>query len=193
MLQITFHLRSPDAAMFDQVAKACGGRSALVRWMVGELIAGRLAPPLLEETKQVGAIKHNVVEVEFTEAQGAALDAACASCGMCRSQWIHALVSCRLGAPMAFSRGDRVSLRNTTRILKALASDVRRVQFESRLNKAPARQTARLAAIESSMEKLAKSIQTTVDDSILYWRPGPEGEASTPGEEPVGAVAAPRD
>ena len=159
MLQITFHLRSPDAAMFDQIAKGCGGRSALVRWMVGELIAGRLAPPLLQDTTQISAIAHNLVEIELTDAQAAALDVACASRGMCRSQWIEALVSCRLGAPTAFSRGDRVSLRNTTRILKTLTSDVRRLQFESKLSR---------ARTESGLEDVFIHLMQHAPDNFIH-------------------------
>jgi len=187
MLKITFQLFAHHAAAFDQFAEAHGGRSALVRWMVGELLAGRLSPPSGEKAAAVTPTRHNLVEIDLSQPEAKALDQACAARGMSRSRWIHALVRCRLGAPNAFSKSDRVVLRQTSRSLKTLASDVRRLQMESKLNKSPPAQTARLAAIESSMERLAKSIRTAVDDSELYW--GIKERQEICAEEPPDHVA----
>ena len=169
MLKITFQLFERDALAFAQYAAICGGRSALVRWMVGELLSGRLNPPTAESLATVQATRHNLVEFALTEDEASAIDAACKARGMSRARWIHALIRCRLGAPAAFSRGDRIALRQTTRTLKTLSGDIKRLRLESKLSNATSANAARLAAIDASLERLAKTIRVAVDGSELYW------------------------
>lgn len=179
MLKITFQLTEPDAARFDRFASTCGGRSALVRWLVGELLAGRLHPPPSDTDIVVPPVRHNLVELPLTEPEAHALDAACAARGMSRSKWIHALIRCRLGARNAFSKDDRVILRHTAKALRGLETEIGRLRLECKLDTSCGSDT-RLKAVEASLTSLTAVIRMAVDGSELYWR-DPAQELGSPG------------
>ncbi len=112
------NLRLPDdlADRFAVVAAGEGGRSALLRRLIGEAVAD--VPAGLESAP--GLRSAGRVTVRLSVPELSALDREAAAMSLSRARWLAALVRRRLLGKPTFARGDTVALM-------AIQGELRRV------------------------------------------------------------------
>jgi hypothetical protein len=114
----TFSVRVPDdlAARFDLAAGPVGGRSPLLRRLIGSAAGSSETVPTETSRPRTGAR----IMVRLTAAEAAGVDVEAAALGLRRATWIAALVRSRVLGKPTFARSD-------TRLLTGVRSEVRRV------------------------------------------------------------------
>src|SRR6202171_6500112 len=117
-------LRLPDdvAARLSSVASSEGGKSALLRRLITDVLnasPARIAPLPVGRPEKV--------TVRFRESEMRQLADTAGQRGMTRTGWIVALVRSRLGSPVQHSPGEHASLRAIVRELNRIGGNINQI------------------------------------------------------------------
>ena len=163
-------LRIPDdvAARFSALALTEGGKSALLRRMIGEALEARPsdATPL-----PIG--KPQKITLRLRENEMRQLADIAHRRGLTRTGWIVALVRTRLGAPIQPSPGEREALRAIMRELNRIGANINQIA------RAANGGTLRGAAVDADLsdireakaavERTLVELRRIFDDNAAYW------------------------
>jgi hypothetical protein len=117
-------LRIPDdvAASFSALAATEGGKSALLRRLIGDALN---APSARISALPVG--RPQKVTVRFRESEMRQLAEVSHQRGMTRTGWIVALVRSRLGSPVQHSLEEHAALRAIVRELNRIGGNINQI------------------------------------------------------------------
>jgi hypothetical protein len=117
-------LRVPDdvAASFSALAATEGGKSALLRRLIGDALN---APSARIAALPVG--RPQKVTVRFRESEMRQLADTARQRGMTRTGWIVALVRSRLGSPVQHSLEEHAALRAIVRELNRIGGNINQI------------------------------------------------------------------
>jgi hypothetical protein len=163
-----FYVSDELARRFAAIAGAHGGKSALLRRMV-ENIVGQSG--VSQAPNGVG--RSEKVTVRFRQSELALLAEAAAARGMNRTQWISSLVRARLGFGLQLSAGERNELRTITRELNRIGGNINQLARSANIQMREGREVAidsevlREAAI--AVREAVSEFRTAVGKSAGYW------------------------
>src|SRR5260370_16673791 len=117
-------LRIPDevAARLSAVAASEGGKSALLRRLIADVLnasPARIAPLPVGRPQKI--------TVRFRESEMRQLADTARQRGMTRTGWIVALVRSRLGSPVQHSPGEHAALRAIVRELNRIGGNINQI------------------------------------------------------------------
>lgn len=168
----TFRLDDDVAQRFAALAAVSGGRSALLRRLIGDALAvetGEGAPP---RTRQRATCR---VEVRLIPEEIAALDREADALGMKRTDWITTLLARRLRANAPLPRAERAAVAQAWRELNRIGINLNQatralnasVMVESGLD--VAREAARVASFRSEIVDALVGLGTALKGDLCYW------------------------
>ncbi len=167
MAFLGFYVSDELARRFGAIAGAHGGKSALLRRMV-ENVVGLPSVPQVSD----GAGQSEKVTVRFRPSELALLAEAAAR-GMNRTQWISSLVRARLGLGLQLSAGERDELRTIARELNRIGGNINQLARAANTQVREGREVAidsevlREAAIV--VREAVSEFRTAVGKSAGYW------------------------
>ena len=153
MTSFTFLVPDADAARFDRIAEGQGGRSALLRRLVGAAVQDESASEPAVAPRDGRADQR--LEILLTESEVRAVEALAAGKGMKRSGWLVSLVRRRI------HRSPEPALPEA-KLLEGIRSELRRIGVN--INQiAQARHLGQLQAGDLDwIEALAAELQTWI-------------------------------
>ena len=175
MAFFTLRLSDELAARFDAAAETAGGRSAALRALIlracGKDGIGPTTPaPDGRSLKRI--------ELRFTEAELARIDAQAAERGLKRADWIAATVRARLGVKTPPPRDMQGALIDAWRQIKRIGINLNQavhavnsaVMEGSRLDLA--HEAARIEQFRDEVAEQQAAIGRALDGDLSYWRSG---------------------
>ena len=163
-------LRIPDdvAARFSALALSEGGKSALLRRLIGEALDAR---PSTSAPLPIG--KPQKITLRFRESEMHRLAELALRRDMSRTGWIVALVRTRLGAPIQPSPGEREALRAIMRELNRIGANINQI---ARAANGGALHGAAVDAdlsdireAKTAVEKALAELRRVFDENAAYW------------------------
>jgi len=163
-------LRIPDdvAARFSALALTEGGKSALLRRLIGEALEAR---PQTSGSLPIG--KPQKITLRLRDSEMRQLVELAHRRDMSRTGWIVALVRARLGAPIQFSPGEREALRALMRELNRIGANINQI---ARAANGSALHGAAVDAdlsdireAKSVVEKTLAELRRVFDENAAYW------------------------
>ena len=139
-------LRIPDdvAARLSAVAASEGGKSALLRRLITEVLN---ASPARFAPLPVG--RPQKITVRFRESEMRQLAEVSHQRGMTRTGWIVALVRSRLGSPVQHSPEEHAALRAIVRELNRIGGNINQIARASSILKGPSTTEALLQQLKA--------------------------------------------
>lgn len=173
MAFFTLRLSDDLAARFDAAAEAAGGRSAALRALILRA-CGKDGIETSTPAPDRRALKR--IELRFTEAELAQIDAQAVARGLRRSDWIAATVRARLGAAGPPPRDVQSALIDAWRQIKRIGINLNQavhavnsaVMEGSRLDLA--REAARIEQFRDEVIEQQAAIGRALDGDLSYWR-----------------------
>ena len=170
-----FSLRLADdvAAQFDAAAADVGGRSALLRRLIGDVLVEAAGkgdrPPRLRERAT------RRIEVRLTDGELAALDVEADAQGMKRTDWIVTLLRRRLNHPRPLPRDERAAVAQAWRELNRIGINLNQatralnasVMVESGLD--VAREAARVESFRAEIGQALAGLGAALKGDLSYW------------------------
>lgn len=161
------------ARRFDVVADGVGGRSALLRRLIGDALDGeageghRTVPPRDRATRRV--------EIRLTDGELAVLDREADALGMKRTDWIVTMLRRRLANPSPLPREERGAVAQAWRELNRIGINVNQatralnasVMVESGLD--VAREAARVASFRTEIVDALGGLGAALKGNLGYW------------------------
>ena len=163
-------LRIPDdvAARFSALAHAEGGKSALLRRLIGEALDAR---PLTSASLPIG--KPQKITLRFRDSEMRQLAEIAHWRDMTRTGWIVALVRARLGAPVQLSPGEREALRAILRELNRIEANINQIaraaNAGSRNGAAVDIDLSDIHEAKATVDKALAELRRVFDDNAAYW------------------------
>ncbi|MBM3552964.1 MAG: MobC family plasmid mobilization relaxosome protein [Alphaproteobacteria bacterium] len=163
-------LRIPDdlAARFSAMALSEGGKSALLRRLIGEVLEAR---PSTSVPLPIG--KPQKITLRLRDSEMRQLADIAHRRGMTRTGWIVALVRARLGAPIQSSPGEREALRAIMRELNRIGANINQI---ARAANGGAMHGAAvdvdlsdIREVKAVVEKTLAELRRIFDDNASYW------------------------
>jgi Bacterial mobilisation protein (MobC) len=122
MALISLRISDEVAARLSAVAASEGGKSALLRRLIADVLS---ASPARIAPLPVG--RPQKITVRFRESEMRQLAEISNQRGMTRTGWIVALVRSRLGSPVQHSPGEHASLRAIVRELNRIGGNINQI------------------------------------------------------------------
>ena len=163
-------LRIPDdvAARFSALALAEGGKSALLRRLIGEALEAR---PPTSAPLPIG--KPQKITLRLRDSEMRQLADAAYQRGMTRTGWIVALVRARLGASVQVSPSDREALRAILRELNRIGANINQIARAANggaLNGATVDiDLSDIREAKTAVENALAELRRVFDDNVAYW------------------------
>ena len=168
---LTFRLDDDVAQRFAALAAASGGRSALLRRLIGDALAmeageGHQAP----RARQRATCR---VEVRLIPEEIAALDRAADVLGMKRTDWITTLLARRLRANAPLPREERAAIAQAWRELNRIGINLnqatRALNASVMVESGVAREAARVASFRSEIVDALAGLGAALKGDLRYW------------------------
>ena len=170
---LTFRLDDDVAQRFAALAAVSGGRSALLRRLIGDALAMEAG-----EGHQARRARQRAtcrVEVRLIPEEIAALDRAADVLGMKRTDWITTLLARRLRANAPLPREERAAIAQAWRELNRIGINLNQatralnasVMVESGLD--VAREEARVASFRSEIVDALAGLGAALKGDLRYW------------------------
>lgn len=169
----TFRLDDDVAQRFDALAAASGGRSALLRRLIGDALAVEAGEgQQTQRTRQRATCR---VEVRLIPEEIAALDREADALGLKRTDWITTLLARRLRANAPLPREERAAIAQAWRELNRIGINLNQatralnasVMVESGLD--VAREAARVASFRSEIVDALAGLGAALKGDLRYW------------------------
>lgn len=163
-------LRIPDevAARLSAVAASEGGKSALLRRLIADVLnasSARIAPLPVGRPQKI--------TVRFRESEMRQLAEIAHQRGMTRTGWIVALVRSRLGSPVQHSPGEHASLRAIVRELNRIGGNINQIARAANTSALQGRAVEPdLSAIRdarSAIDLALAQLRGALDGNADYW------------------------
>ncbi|MBR1208170.1 MULTISPECIES: plasmid mobilization protein [unclassified Bradyrhizobium] len=160
-------LRVPDevAADFSALAATQGGKSALLRRLIGDALNATSARV---PTLAVG--RPEKVTVRFRESEMRQLAEVSHQRGMTRTGWIVALVRSRLGSPVQHSPEEHTALRAIVRELNRIGGNINQIARAANTSVLQGR------AVESDLSAIGEA-RTVIESALALLRGALDGNA----------------
>ena len=167
MTSFTFLVPDEAAARFDQIAEGQGGRSALLRRLVGAVLDGESSAPMpIVPARSARADQR--IELLLTEAEVAAIEAHAQARGMKRAAWLVALVRRRLHQKPQPALPDAKALEGIRGELRRIGVNVN--QMAHLLNAGGSGPTSEaLSALQADLNALIGAVGSARRGDLAYW------------------------
>jgi len=176
MKHISTHVDDDLAARFAALARGHGGKSALLRHLVGLATDGQAKVHASPMPDPAGRAVHLSVRLSANEV--AALKKAAQARAMKPSQWLRSVVRVRLGAGTQYSVSELHELRALTNQVRKIGvnlNQLTRAANEARLEHAPFAVDAKvLAATREEVARTLAALHLMARGNVRAW----EGEAN---------------
>jgi hypothetical protein len=170
---LTFRLDDDVAQRFAALASASGGRSALLRRLIGDALAMEAG-----EGRRVPRARRRAtcrVEVRLIPEEIAALDREADALGMKRTDWITTLLARRLRANAPLPREERAAVAQAWRELNRIGINLNQatralnasVMVESGLD--VVREAARVASFRAEIVDALAGLGAALKGDLRYW------------------------
>ena len=163
-------LRIPDdlAARFSELAMTEGGRSALLRRLIGEAVG---VPPRPSAPLPIG--NPQKVTVRFRESEMRKLATVASERGMTRTGWIVALVRSRLASPVQHSPGEQAALRIIVRELNRIGGNINQIARAANTSVLQGRAVefdpSAIRDAKASIDVVLAQLRGALDGNADYW------------------------
>ncbi|MDQ8727506.1 plasmid mobilization relaxosome protein MobC [Bradyrhizobium sp. LHD-71] len=163
-------LRIPDdvAARFSALAATKGGKSALLRRLIGDVLD---TPTTCVAPMLVG--RPHKVTVRFRESEMRQLTETAHQRGMTRTGWIVALVRSRLGSPVQYSPGEHAVLRAIVRELNRVGGNINQIARAANTSVLHGRAVefdlSEIREARHVIELALAELRGALDDNADYW------------------------
>lgn len=163
-------LRIPDdvAARFSALALVEGGKSALLRRMIGEALDARSsgAAPL-----PIG--KPQKITLRLRDSEMRQLAGTAHLRGFTRTGWIVALVRSRLGSPIQPSPGEREALRSIVRELNRIGANINQIARAANIGAQQGSATevelSEIRDAKAVVERTLAELRRVFNENAAYW------------------------
>ena len=163
-------LRVPEevAADFSALAATQGGKSALLRRLIGDALN---APSARIAALPVG--RPQKVTVRFRESEMLQLAEVSHQRGMTRTGWIVALVRSRLGSPVQHSPGENAALRAIVRELNRIGGNINQIARAANTSVLQGRAVepnlSGIREAKTAVELALAQLRAALDGNADYW------------------------
>ncbi|MGH6710494.1 MAG: plasmid mobilization protein [Bradyrhizobium sp.] len=160
-------LRVPDevAADFSALAATQGGKSALLRRLIGDALNATSA-----RVPSLAVGRPEKVTVRFRESEMRQLAEIAHQRGMTRTGWIVALVRSRLGSPVQHSREEHAALRAIVRELNRIGGNINQIARAANTSVLQGR------AVEPDLSAIGEA-RTVIESALAQLRGALDGNA----------------
>ncbi|WP_340318228.1 plasmid mobilization protein [Rhizorhabdus argentea] len=165
MTSFTFLVPDADAAQFDRIAEGHGGRSALLRRLIGAVVHGEAMSEGAVAPREGRADQR--LEILVTKGEATAVEALAAQRGMKRSAWLVNLVRRRLHRSPEPAPPEAKSL-------EAIRSELRRIEVNiNQIAQAPGQggsgDLGRLEALVVEIRASIAAVGAARRGDLSYW------------------------
>jgi hypothetical protein len=163
-------LRVPDevAADFSALAATQGGKSALLRRLIGDALNATSA-----RVPSLAVGRPEKVTVRFRESEMRQLAEVSHQRGMTRTGWIVAMVRSRLGSPVQHSPEEHAALRAIVRELNRIGGNINQIARAANTSVLQGRAVEpNLSAIDEArvvIESALAQLRGALDGNADYW------------------------
>ena len=160
-------LRVPDevAADFSALAATQGGKSALLRRLIGDALNATSA-----RVPSLAVGRPEKVTVRFRESEMRQLAEVSHQRGMTRTGWIVALVRSRLGSPVQHSPDEHAALRALVRELNRIGGNINQIARAANTSVLQGR------AVEPDLSAIGEA-RTVIESALAQLRGALDGNA----------------
>ncbi|WP_285295541.1 plasmid mobilization relaxosome protein MobC [Aureimonas altamirensis] len=177
MKHVSTHIDDALAVRFAAVAKAHGGKSALLRRLVSMAVdgpSGGEAPAMPQAEGRAMHLSVRLSENEVVEVRKAA-----ATRGMKPAQWLRSVIRVRLGGGTQYTANELHQLRALTMQVRKVGvnlNQIARSVNEARMEHAPFSVDAKaLDAARAEVERTLSALHTMAQGNVRSWE-GADGE-----------------
>jgi len=178
MKHISTHIDDDLATRFSTLARAHGGKSALLRHLVRLAVDGRPAKEESNFPDPVGRAVH--LSVRLSENEVGEVKKAAAARGMKPSQWLRSVVRVRLGAGTQYSASELHELRALTNQVRKIGVNLNQLTHaahEARLKHAPfSVDTKVLNATREEISRTLTALHLMARGNVRIWEGSENGE-----------------
>lgn len=166
-----FGVRLSDdlAVRFDAFASSRGGRSKLLRQMIETVLrsGGAALPEASPELRARG--RSEKVTIRLRDEDLSALDQACRSAGLRRTEWVVGLVRRRLLGRPQLSRAEAQALLEIRRDLRRIGVSLNQAVHAQHSRGEGAASAKELLAFRQEIRAQLEGVRAALDGDMSYW------------------------